>query len=61
MTSLWELRGLAGNEVFRQRDSIQKGAEKSETRQHVARLRTTLASKELPEPETEIVNCTSLV
>lgn len=48
------------DEVFRQRDSIQKVAEKPENRQ-VASLRTTLTSKELSEPETEIVNCTSLV
>lgn len=49
------------DEVCRQHDSIQKGAKKPESRQPVASLRTTLASKELSELETEIVNCTSLV
>ena len=44
------------DEVFRQHDSIQKGAEKPESRQEVASLRTTLACKELSEPESEIVN-----
>lgn len=41
------------DEVFRQCDSIQNGAEKPESRQQGASLRTTLASKELSELETE--------
>lgn len=60
MTSVRELRGLAGMRCSGNVRAYRRLLRNWRT-DEVASLRTTLTSKELSEPETETVNCTSLV
>lgn len=47
MASVWELTDLTGDEILRQNDSVQKEADKPESRQQVASLMITLENKKL--------------